>query len=91
MTFPTLMVLWALATVPAAAVSVLQIAAGHPYFIARHGEQGALQSWADLRGLPLYTTRTVYFTPRPHPDWLTERTGSECTPEPGFLATLAPF
>ena len=122
MALPTLLALWSLATVPAAAISAQRLAAGHPYCIARHGAQGPIQSWADLRGLSLYTTRTGYkstshwylhavliveaeadwsvwnwsfgamgFTPLPHPDWLTERAGSECTPEPIFLATLAPF
>ncbi|ETE52174.1 hypothetical protein [Rhodobacter capsulatus] len=122
MALPTLLALWSLATVPAAAVSALKIAAGHPYCIARHGDTHPIDSWAELRGLSLYTTRTGFkstshwylhavliveadadwsvwnwsfgamgFTPLPHPDWLTERAGSECTPEPSFLATLAPF
>lgn len=120
MTFPTLMALWSLATVPAAAISAQRLAAGHPYCIARHGAQGPIQSWTDLRGLSLYTTRTGYkstshwylhavlivqeevisvknwsygamgFTPLAHPGRLAEPAGFECTPEPGFLSTLAP-
>lgn len=83
--------------------------------------QGPLESWAELRGLSLYTTRTgdkstshwylhavrivqeesgisvwnwsfgaMSFTPLPHPGRLLVSAGSECTPEPRFLATLAP-
>lgn len=121
MALPTLTGLWSLATVPAVALSALRLADGRPYCIGHHGVQGPLESWAELRGLSLYTTRTGYkstshwylhavlivqekggtsvwnwsfgamsFTPLPHPGRLLVSAGSECTPEPGFLAALAP-
>jgi hypothetical protein len=60
MIWPALHGLWSLMVVPCIAVSAIRTAADRPYCIAQHRDTRALRSWADLRGLSLYTTRTGY-------------------------------